>query len=245
MIQIIPAIDIISGKCVRLTKGAYDTSKVYADNPVDMARRFEDCGCSRLHLVDLDGAKSKHIVNYRVLEAIASSTGLTVDFGGGIKSDEDVRVAFESGASMVTGGSVAVNEPMVFERWLSRYGSQRIILGADARDGKVATNGWLSDSGISVVPFIKSYREKGVAQVISTDISTDGTLAGPALDLYRNILSEVTDIYLIASGGVGSVSDIEALDGIGVPAVIVGKAIYEGRISFKDIEKLNTAAGLC
>lgn len=240
MIQIIPAIDIIDGKCVRLTKGAYDTSKVYADNPLDMAKRFEDCGCTRLHLVDLDGAKSHHIVNYRVLESIASSTSLVVDFGGGIKSDDDVRIAFDSGASMVTGGSIAVRNPDLFGCWIRAYGSDRIILGADARDGKVSTDGWLSDSGIPVVPFIKSYSEKGIRQVISTDISMDGTLAGPSLELYRSILAEVADVCLIASGGVGSMGDIDALAGIGVPAVIVGKAIYEGLISFDEISRYNS-----
>lgn len=240
MIQIIPAIDIIDGKCVRLTRGAYDTSKVYADNPLDMAKRFEDCGCSRLHLVDLDGAKSRHIVNYRVLESIASATSLAVDFGGGIKSDDDVRIAFESGASMVTGGSVAVKEPKVFERWIASYGSDRIILGADARGGKVSTDGWLSDSDLSVVPFIKAYCGKGIRQVISTDISMDGTLAGPSLDLYGSILDEVPEVSLIASGGVGSMYDVEALAGINVPAVIVGKAIYEGRITFDEISRHNS-----
>lgn len=240
MIQIIPAIDIIDGKCVRLTKGAYGTSKVYAYNPLDMARRFEDCGCTRLHLVDLDGAKSHHIVNYRVLESIVSATSLVVDFGGGIKSDDDVRIAIESGASMVTGGSIAVKEPDVFERWIALYGSGRIILGADARDGKVSTDGWLSDSGLSVVPFIKAYCEKGIRQVISTDISMDGTLAGPSMDLYRAILGEVPGICLTASGGVGSMYDIYALADIKVPAVIVGKAIYEGRITFDEISRHNS-----
>ncbi len=243
MIQIIPAIDVIGGKCVRLTQGAYDTSKVYADNPVDMAKRFEDCGCRRLHLVDLDGAKSHHVVNHRVLESIASSTSLTIDFGGGIKSDEDVRIAFDSGASMVTGGSIAVKDPDMFGRWLSQYGSDRIILGADAREGKVSTDGWLSDSGKSVIPFIKQYCERGVRQVISTDISLDGTLAGPSIELYRSIMAEVPGVYLIASGGVGSMSDVEALDVSSLPAVIVGKAIYEGRITFKDIERFNS--GTC
>lgn len=239
MIQIIPAIDVISGKCVRLTKGEYGTSKVYSENPLDMAKRFEDCGCCKLHLVDLDGAKSHHVVNYKVLERIASSTSLTVDFGGGIKSDEDVRIAFESGASMVTGGSIAVKAPQVFERWLSVYGSSKLILGADARDGKVSTDGWLSDSDRSVVPFIRSYFEKGVRQVISTDISMDGTLEGPSLELYRSILEEVPEVYLIASGGVGSMSDVEDLDKIGLPAVIVGKAIYEGKIGFDELSRYN------
>ena len=193
--------------------------------------------------MDLDGAKSHHVVNHRVLESIASSTSLTIDFGGGIKSDEDVRIAFDSGASMVTGGSIAVKDPDMFGRWLSQYGSDRIILGADAREGKVSTDGWLSDSGKSVIPFIKQYCERGVRQVISTDISLDGTLAGPSIELYRSIMAEVPGVYLIASGGVGSMSDVEALDAASMPAVIVGKAIYEGRITFKDIERFNS--GTC
>ncbi len=242
MIQIIPAIDIISGKCVRLTKGDYGTSKIYSENPVDMARRFEDCGCRRLHLVDLDGAKSHHVVNYGVLESIASSTSLVVDFGGGIKSDEDVRIAFESGASMVTGGSVAVRQPELFEGWLAKYGGSKVILGADARDGKVSTNGWLSDSGMDVVPFVKMYYDKGVRKVISTDISMDGTLAGPSVELYKLILDAVPEIELIASGGVGSMSDIESLDRLGLPGVIVGKAIYEGRITFEDLSRYNSVS---
>ncbi|MCM1504442.1 MAG: 1-(5-phosphoribosyl)-5-[(5-phosphoribosylamino)methylideneamino]imidazole-4-carboxamide isomerase [Muribaculum sp.] len=240
MIQIIPAIDIISGKCVRLTKGDYGTTKVYSENPTDMARRFEDCGCHRLHLVDLDGAKSHHVVNYRVLESIASSTSLVVDFGGGIKSDEDVRIAFESGATMVTGGSVAVDRPELFEGWLAKYGGSKVILGADARDGKVATNGWLSDSGMDVVPFVEMYYGKGVRKVISTDITMDGTLAGPSIKLYKSIQNAVPDIELIASGGVGTMSDIESLDRLGLPGVIVGKAIYEGRITLEDVAKYNS-----
>lgn len=238
MIEVIPAIDIIGGKCVRLTRGEYDSSRVYGDNPVDMARRFEDAGCRRLHLVDLDGAKSSHIVNYRVLERIASSTGLVIDFGGGVKSDDDVRIAFDSGASMVTGGSVAVKSPEVFEGWLEHYGNERIILGADARDGKISTCGWLESSGIEVLDFIDDYAGKGVTKVISTDISVDGTFSGPSVNLYRSILERMPELYLVASGGVGSVADIEALDAAGVPAVIVGKAIYEGRVTLNDLDKI-------
>lgn len=238
MIEVIPAIDIIGGKCVRLTRGEYDSSRVYADNPVGMAMRFEDAGCRRLHLVDLDGAKSNHIVNYNVLERIASSTALVIDFGGGVKSDDDVRIAFDSGASMVTGGSIAVKSPELFIGWLERYGASRIILGADARDGKISTGGWLESSGIQVLDFIEGYAEKGVIKVISTDIAVDGTFFGPSIDLYRSILERMPDLHLVASGGVGSMADIEALDRAGVPGVIVGKAIYEGRVTLNDLEKL-------
>lgn len=239
MTTIIPAIDIIDGKCVRLTKGDYESSHVYADDPVDMALRFRDCGCTRLHVVDLDGARSQHIVNYRTLERIASSTDMIIDFGGGIKSDEDAKIAFESGASMITGGSIAVKDPAIFTGWLNRYGNEHIILGADARNGKIATVGWLDESEHDIVPFIGSYVEKGIRYVISTDINVDGTLNGPSIELYKNILTAFPDIYLIASGGVSGITDIKRLDTISVPAVIVGKAIYEGRITLKEIEKMN------
>ena len=187
MIEIVPAIDIIGGKCVRLSKGDYGSMKVYNENPLDVARAFEDVGCTSLHLVDLDGAKSKHIVNYRTLEAIAGHTALHIDFGGGLKTDDDVRIAFESGAEKITGGSVAVTHHAMFEGWLNRYGSDAIILGADARNGKISTNGWLHDSEEQIVPFIRQYMEKGVTQVISTDINCDGMLSGPSLELYRSI----------------------------------------------------------
>lgn len=237
MIDIIPAIDIIDGKCVRLTKGDYGQSRVYSDNPLDVARGFEDAGCRRLHLVDLDGAKSHHVVNHAVLERIASHTGLIIDFGGGVKTDEDIRIAFDSGASMVTGGSVAVNQPDTFEHWLTTYGSDRIILGADARDGKISTSGWQHDSEMELIPFIRFYSEKGATQVISTDINVDGTLSGPSIGMYKRILNELPSMYVIASGGVSSMSDIDALNEAGVPAVIVGKAFYEGRMTLKDIER--------
>ena len=240
MIEIVPAIDIIGGKCVRLSKGDYGSVKVYNENPLDMARAFEDVGCTSLHLVDLDGAKSKHIVNYRTLEAIAGHTALHIDFGGGLKTDNDVRIAFESGAEKITGGSVAVTHHAMFEGWLNRYGSDAIILGADARDGKISTNGWLHDSEEQIVPFIRQYMEKGVTQVISTDINCDGMLSGPSLDLYRSILAELPDLRLIASGGVSAMADVENLHEIGVPAVIVGKAIYEGRITMRELESFNT-----
>ncbi|MDE5923594.1 MAG: 1-(5-phosphoribosyl)-5-[(5-phosphoribosylamino)methylideneamino] imidazole-4-carboxamide isomerase [Muribaculum sp.] len=242
MIEIIPAIDIIGGKCVRLTRGEYTTSKVYSDDPVDMAKRFADAGCRRLHLVDLDGAKSNHIVNHRTLEQVASRTPLIVDFGGGLKSDDDLRIAFESGASMVTGGSIAVRQPETFLRWLDTYGSDRIILGADARGGKIAAEGWTATSDRDIVPFIEGYAAHGIRRVISTEISVDGTLEGPAVSLYRRILDILPDLWLVASGGVGSISDIAALDTAAVPAVIVGKAIYEGRISLSDISRFNLSS---
>lgn len=239
MIDIVPAIDIIGGKCVRLSKGDYGTQKVYNESPLDVARAFEDAGCTMLHLVDLDGAKSKHIVNYRTLETIAGHTNLHIDFGGGLKSDDDLRIAFESGAEKVTGGSIAVTDHNMFEGWLKKYGSEAIILGADARGGKISTNGWLDDSDEQIVPFIRQYMEKGVTQVISTDIDCDGMLQGPSLSLYKEILAELPGLRLIASGGVSGMGDIENLDKLGVPAVIVGKAIYEGRITMQQLEKFN------
>lgn len=238
MIQIIPAIDIIDGKCVRLTKGDYDSSRVYDDNPVEMAKRFCDAGCRRIHVVDLDGARSSHIVNYRTLESIASKTSLDIDFGGGLKSDEDVRIAFDCGASMITGGSVAVKSPESFLGWLGRYGAQKVILGADVNGGKVATDGWLEQSEHDLLEFIKDYYEKGIRQIISTDISVDGTLSGPSVEMYRSMMSVLPDARIIASGGVSSLDDIMRLENAGVPAVIVGKAIYEGRITLKDLERI-------
>ena len=238
-INIIPAIDIIDGKCVRLSQGDYAQKKVYNESPLDVARAFEDCGCTRLHLVDLDGAKSQHIVNYRVLENIAAHTSLTVDFGGGIKSAADLRIAFECGAAMVTGGSIAVTKPEVFKHWITTYGNERIILGADSRDGFIATQGWLTSSDKSVVPFIEHYHALGVTKVISTDIACDGMLQGPSIDLYRNILNAVPSLELIASGGVGDMSHVEALDHAGIKQVIVGKAIYENRITLNDLLSLN------
>lgn len=239
MIEIIPAIDIIDGKCVRLTKGDYTQQKTYAENPIDIAKMMEDAGCRRLHLVDLDGAKSQHIVNHKVIESIASSTNLIIDFGGGLKSDEDLHIAFESGAQMVTGGSIAVKSPEIFIAWIDKFGGEKIILGADVRNGKISTSGWTSDSEINIIPFIKDYQNKGITQVISTDINVDGMLSGPSIKLYSNILSAINDIYLIASGGVSCLKDIELLEENGVPAVIVGKALYENRISLKILEQIN------
>ena len=239
MIDIIPAIDVIDGKCVRLTKGDYDRKKVYADDPLDVALMMQDAGCKRLHLVDLDGAKSNHIVNYRILERITSSTNLVVDFGGGLKSDEDPRIAFECGAAMITGGSIAVKDSETFLRWIEKYGSEKIILGADARNGKISTAGWIDDSDLEIIPFVQGYMDKGVSKVISTDINVDGMLTGPSIQLYEEMLSAMPSLYLIASGGVSSLADVEALSNANVPAVIVGKAIYEGRITIKDLEQFN------
>ncbi len=239
MTEIIPAIDIIDGKCVRLTKGDYSSAKVYSGNPVDIAKAYEDAGCSKLHVVDLDGAKSKHIVNHLTLEKIAGATGLTIDFGGGIKHDEDIRRALDYGAAKVTLGSIAVKDPACSMEWLKRYGNDVIIIGADARNGKISTSGWMHDSDWEIMDFIKEYVDNGATQIISTDINVDGTLGGPSIELYKKILAKFPALYLIASGGVGAIDDVIALDDAGIPAVIVGKAIYEGRITLKQMEKLN------
>lgn len=235
--RIIPAIDIIEGKCVRLSQGDYNSKKVYNENPLEVAKRFEDHGIEYLHLVDLDGAKSKHIVNHRVLEKIAAKTSLKIDFGGGLKSDEDLRIAFECGADQITGGSIAVKEPETFLSWLEKFGSERIILGADAKNGKVAVSGWTQESTEDLLPFIKGYFEKGVKYVICTDISKDGMLEGPSTDLYKEILQENNDLKLIASGGVSKYDDLPTLQEIGCEGVIIGKAIYENKISLKQLEE--------
>ncbi|MCQ2335895.1 MAG: 1-(5-phosphoribosyl)-5-[(5-phosphoribosylamino)methylideneamino]imidazole-4-carboxamide isomerase [Paludibacteraceae bacterium] len=237
MIELIPAIDIIDGKCVRLSQGDYNTKKVYGENPADMAKRFEDVGIKRLHVVDLDGAKASHIVNYKALESIASATNLTIDFGGGLKTDDDLRIAFESGASMITGGSIAVKNPDVFEGWLKRYGSGRIILGADVKERKIAVSGWIENTTVDLFDFLKDYIQKGVSKVICTDIAKDGMLKGPSIELYKDILAKHPTLHLIASGGVSSMADIKALDAAGVPAVIFGKAIYEGKIKVKELRQ--------
>ncbi len=237
--QIIPAIDVIDGKCVRLSKGDYDTKKVYNEDPLEVARQFEDWGIKRIHVVDLDGAKAGHIVNHSILDHICGHTGLIVDFGGGLKSTSDLRIAFECGAAMVTGGSIAVKNPAEFESWIETYGPDKIILGADAKDRKIAVTGWTETSAQDLIPFVANYRAKGLNKVICTDIARDGMLQGPAVDLYKEMLSSIDGLFLIASGGVGSAADIEALAEAGVPAVIVGKAIYEKRISREDIIRLN------
>lgn len=237
--RIIPAIDIIDGKCVRLTKGDYATQKTYRDNPLDVAREFEDHGIRYLHLVDLDGARSKHIVNHGVLRQITEGTSLQVDFGGGIKSDDDLRIAFENGAAQITGGSVAQQQPELFLQWLEHYGAERIILGADSHHRKIATQGWQKQSEEDVVDFIASFATKGVAYVICTDISKDGMLQGPSLELYREILSG-SDVRLIASGGITSMADLERLQAIGCEGAIIGKAIYEGHIQLKELQSFIT-----
>ncbi|MCQ2255332.1 MAG: 1-(5-phosphoribosyl)-5-[(5-phosphoribosylamino)methylideneamino]imidazole-4-carboxamide isomerase [Bacteroidaceae bacterium] len=236
MIELIPAIDIIDGKCVRLTKGDYDQKKVYNENPVEVAKEFERLGFKRLHVVDLDGAKAKHIVNVDVLKGITSETNLVVDFGGGIKSEEDLQKAFEAGAQMVTLGSIAVTDRDFTCRCIERFGAEKIVLGADVRNGKISINGWKEDSADDLMPFLQFYAEKGIKNVLCTEISKDGTLAGPAIELYKEIMQQSPDFHLIASGGVSSNADIEALDEAGIPAVVFGKAFYEGRI---DISKLN------
>lgn len=237
MIEIIPAIDLIDGKCVRLSQGDYTQKTVYNENPLEVAKMFADAGIRRLHLVDLDGAKAHHIVNHKVLERITSSTDLVVDFGGGLKSDDDLRIAFESGASMVTGGSIAVKNPDVFSSWINQFGGEKIILGADVKDEKIAVGGWLETTELDLMPFIKKYMQQGISKVICTDISKDGMLQGPAIELYKKMLAERPDMYLIASGGVSSIRDIELLHEAAVPAVITGKAIYEGRIKLNELSK--------
>ncbi|MBT8307092.1 MAG: 1-(5-phosphoribosyl)-5-[(5-phosphoribosylamino)methylideneamino]imidazole-4-carboxamide isomerase [Maribacter sp.] len=251
--RIIPAIDIIEGKCVRLSKGDYDTKKIYNENPLEVAMEFEAHGIQYLHLVDLDGAKSKHIVNYKILEEIASRTALSIDFGGGLKSDDDLRIAFESGAKQVTGGSIAVKNRDVFLRWLAKYGNDKIILGADATNEKVAVSGWLEESNKDLIPFIQSYQKKGIDYVICTDISKDGMLQGPSFELYKKIISktsktqtsiglsgvedtEIPGIKLIASGGISEFDELPKLARIGCEGAIIGKAIYENRISLKQLE---------
>lgn len=234
--RIIPAIDIIEGKCVRLTKGDYSTKKVYNENPLEIAKAFQDAGIQYLHVVDLDGAKANHIVNYKVLEEIASKTELQIDFGGGLKSDEDLRIAFESGAHQITGGSIAVKNPEIFENWIHNYGSEKIILGADCNNEKIAISGWQEESKLEVIPFIKEYHTKGIEYVICTDISKDGMLKGPSFDLYQRILAESPKTKLIASGGISKFDELPKLATMGCEGAIIGKAIYENRISLKELE---------
>ena len=237
MIELIPAIDIINGQCVRLTKGDYKQKKVYHDDPVAVAKDFEALGFRRLHIVDLDGAKSKHIVNDAVLRGITSATSLTVDFGGGIKTDEDIEKAFEAGAAMVTIGSVAVTDPDLFIGWLKKYGPEKLILGADVRNGMISINGWKEDSSEPLLPFLRKYIDAGVVNVLCTEISKDGTLQGPAVALYKEVMANYPQLHLIASGGVSRQEDIEELEREGIPAVVFGKAIYEGRIDLKSLIK--------
>ena len=233
MIELIPAIDLIGGKCVRLTKGEYDSKKVYNEDPVAQAREFEALGFKRLHVVDLDGAKSRHIVNDGVLRSITANTSLKVDFGGGIKTTADIEKAFDAGASMVTVGSVAVTHPELCEQWLTQYGAEKIILGADVRNGRISINGWKETSEEELVPFLRKYVEMGIRNVLCTEISKDGTLAGPAIDLYEQIMRQYPHLHLIASGGVSCNEDIISLNSKGIPAVVFGKAYYEGRINIE------------
>ena len=241
--RIIPAIDIIDGKCVRLTKGNYETKKVYNENPLEVAKMFEGAGIEYLHLVDLDGAKAKHIVNYKVLEQIASKTSLKIDFGGGLKTNEDLHIAFNSGAKQITGGSIAVKDRETFEGWINKYGAEKIILGADSDEGKVAISGWMEQSKEDVIPFIKSYQKKSIKYVICTDISKDGMLEGPSVELYKQIITECSNsssdqsIKLIASGGISCIEELPILKEMGCEGLIIGKAIYENRISLFELEK--------
>ena len=235
MIELIPAIDIIDGKCVRLTKGDYDTKKIYNEDPVSVAKEFEAHGIRRLHVVDLDGARSKHIVNDKVLQRIARETNLVIDFGGGIKTDEDVARAFEAGAHMITIGSIAVTDPERSMEWLHRYGAEHIVLGADVRNGRVSINGWKEDSQEELIPFLDRYLSEGMRNVLCTDISKDGMLQGPAIALYREVMEHYPECHLIASGGVSSMDDIRALEAAGIPAVVFGKAIYEGKIKLEEL----------
>ncbi len=243
--RIIPAIDVIDGKCVRLSKGDYSTKKIYNESPLEVAKEFEQAGIAFLHLVDLDGAKASKIINYKVLENIASKTNLQIDFGGGLKADEDVKIAFNSGANQITGGSIAVKKPMLFKEWIANFGSDKVILGADANNGKIATNGWLEESTEDIIPFIQNYQKEGAQYVISTDIAKDGMLLGPSFELYQQILNacvisngseKSNKLRLIASGGVSTFDEIPKLAEMGCEGVIIGKAIYENRISLKQLE---------
>ncbi|MDR0733384.1 MAG: 1-(5-phosphoribosyl)-5-[(5-phosphoribosylamino)methylideneamino]imidazole-4-carboxamide isomerase [Dysgonamonadaceae bacterium] len=237
MIEIIPAIDIMGGKAVRLSQGDYDRKKVYNEDPLEVAKMFESHGITRLHIVDLDGAKAGRIINYRILETIASRTALVIDFGGGLKSDADLEIAFNSGAAMVTGGSIAVKNPEVFQRWIDKFGAEHIILGADCRDKKIAVAGWTETTDEAVIPFIEKWRRQGILKVICTDIGRDGMLTGPNIELYREIKEADTGNYLIASGGIGCLDDIKRLDEAHISGVIVGKAIYEGKINLNDLAR--------
>ncbi|PCI07486.1 MAG: 1-(5-phosphoribosyl)-5-[(5-phosphoribosylamino)methylideneamino]imidazole-4-carboxamide isomerase [Flavobacteriaceae bacterium] len=248
--RIIPAIDIIEGKCVRLSKGDYNTKIIYNENPLEVAKEFEQHGIEYLHLVDLDGAKASHIVNHKILEKIASQTNLKIDFGGGLKSDEDLKIAFESGANQITGGSIAVKNPAIFKSWISKYGADKIILGADANNEKIAVGGWLEESDQELIPFVQAYQKEGIEYVICTDISKDGMLQGPSFELYEKMLKEcvikkeqdlstalkVTKLRLIASGGISTFDELPKLAEMGCEGTIIGKAIYENRISLKQLE---------
>lgn len=237
MIQIIPAIDIIDGKCVRLSQGDYNQKKVYNEDPLEVAKEFEDYGIKRLHMVDLDGARSKHVINYKVLERVTSHTSLTVDFGGGIKTDEDLDIAFDNGASLVTLGSIAVKEPERMWGWCEKYGAEKIILGADVKDKMIAVNGWLETSKQDLFSFLDTHIKKEINNVLCTDISKDGMLAGPSIELYKEVMKFCPTLNLIASGGVSCLEDIKKLNEAGIPSVVFGKAIYEGKIDMKELTR--------
>jgi len=237
MIELIPAIDIIDGSLVRLQQGDYSAKTEYSHDPLEVAKRLQDIGIRRLHVVDLDGAKGGHIVNQKTLERLATNTNLVIDFGGGVKSDDDARIAFESGAQMITGGSIAVQRPQLFLAWLEKYGAEHIILGADIKEGRIAISGWLEESDAKWQTFLASYVARGVRKVISTDISRDGMMTGPAVELYKDMMEEFPELHVTASGGVSCMADVLRLDEAGVPDVIIGKAIYEGRITFKEMEE--------
>ena len=238
-LQIIPAIDIIDGKCVRLTEGDYSQKIVYNENPLEVAKEFEDAGLNRLHLVDLDGAKAGAVKNWKVLEAITSKTSLVIDFGGGIKKEEDVKIVLESGAALATVGSIAVKDEATFVSWLKQFGADKFLLGADVKNEKIAVGGWLETTDIWIYDFIEKYINHGVQQIFCTDVSKDGKLEGPSTELYRNILQKFPQLHFIASGGVSSMKDLEELAAIGCTGAIVGKAIYEGRVSLADLQKIN------
>jgi phosphoribosylformimino-5-aminoimidazole carboxamide ribotide isomerase len=237
MIEIIPALDILDGKCVRLSQGDYDLKKIYNEDPLEVAKQFEDYGLRRLHLVDLDGAKANRVINYKVLERIAAHTSLIIDFGGGLKSDYDLQIAFDSGAEMVTGGSIAVKNPAVFQRWIEKFGGTKIILGADCRNNRIAVCGWTENTEEDIFLYIENWHKQGILKVICTDISKDGMMEGTNEELYRKIREQVSDIHLIASGGISSMEDIDRLEEAHIPGVIIGKAIYEGRIDLKELSK--------
>jgi phosphoribosylformimino-5-aminoimidazole carboxamide ribotide isomerase len=236
---IIPAIDIIDGKCVRLTQGDYNQKTVYNEHPLEVAKQFEDAGFTRLHLVDLDGAKAGAVKNWKVLEAIAGKTKLVVDFGGGIKTENDVNIVFECGSALATVGSIAVKDEATFISWLEKFGADKFLLGADVKDEKIAVAGWLETTDIWIYDFIEKYIEKGVQQIFCTDVSKDGKLEGPSIDLYKNIITKFPSLHFIASGGVSSINDVDELQEIGCKGVIIGKAIYEGKVKLSELLKLN------
>jgi phosphoribosylformimino-5-aminoimidazole carboxamide ribotide isomerase len=237
--EIIPAIDIIEGKCVRLTQGDYSQKKVYNENPLEVAKEFEDAGLKRLHLVDLDGAKAGQVKNWKVLEVIAGKTSLTIDFGGGVKAEKDVQIVFESGGAMVTIGSMAVKDEETFVSWLKKYGPEKFLLGADVKDEKIAVHGWLETTDVWIYDFIQKYIEHGVQQIFCTDVAKDGALQGPSVELYKTNIQKFPELHFIASGGVSNIEDVYQLEEINCKGVIIGKAIYEGRISLKELKAVN------